>query len=376
MNNKKLIISTGFALFSMFFGSGNLVFPLAVGKESGGHFLLASLGIFLTCVVAPLMGAFALYLYKGDSRSFFGTMGKYATFWFPLIALSLMGPFGVLARCLTVAHGSFRVLFPDISLTLFSIATCVCIFLVTLNKNRIVPFLGSMLTPFLLLTLGLIAFFGFWGGNFPQSSMQVTAWNSFTNGFFEGYQTMDLLASFFFSIFIIKHLSESEEKSSSSTFLFSALVGGALLSIVYFCLVYLGTVYSQELEGVPPQQMLAVVTHYSMGPLATPIVCLTVALACFTTAVVLATLFSDFLRQEVAKNRISDKLSMIITLAIAFSVSTLEFAGIAKFLGPILEALYPALIVLTVVNIASKMWDFTWIRVPVALTLFAKLCFF
>src|SRR5262245_8338583 len=108
MKNKLLIISTGFALFSMFFGSGNLVFPLVVGKESGGHYLLATLGIFLTGVVVPFLGVIAMMLYKGDNQKFFGSMGKPATFWFPLIALSLMGPFGVLARCITVAHGSFR----------------------------------------------------------------------------------------------------------------------------------------------------------------------------------------------------------------------------------------------------------------------------
>ncbi|EKE08422.1 MAG: hypothetical protein ACD_17C00172G0001, partial [uncultured bacterium] len=97
MKKNRLVISTGLALFSMFFGSGNLVFPLVVGKTSQGHFNLGALGIFLTGVLVPFLGVLAMCLFNGCTKTFFGRMGRPAVFWFPLIALSLMGPFGVLA---------------------------------------------------------------------------------------------------------------------------------------------------------------------------------------------------------------------------------------------------------------------------------------
>ncbi len=160
MKNKWLVVSTGFALFSMFFGSGNLVFPITVGQESEGHYLLAALGILFTGVVVPFLGVLGMMLYKGDIYSFFSCFGKRGTFLFSFLALALMGPFGVLARCLTVAHGALLLLLPNASLPLTSILMCVVIYFLAVNKNKIVTTLGTVLTPFLLLAIAMIAFFG------------------------------------------------------------------------------------------------------------------------------------------------------------------------------------------------------------------------
>lgn len=365
-------------MFSMFFGSGNLVFPLTVGKDSDGHFLFATLGMLLTGVLVPFLGVIAMMLLKGDTKSFFGSMGKHATFWLPLIILSLMGPFGVLARCLTVAHGSFRLVFPETSLIVFSAISCVIIYYMTTNKSRIVPILGNFLTPFLLIALFLVTLFGFWYGT-SQEHVGGTAWNALTQGVLQGYQTMDLLAAFFFSTFVIQHLeklyqNENEHAPLFKVFFKSTLLGAFLLSIVYFGLVYLGALYGPSLEGVPPQEMLGTIASKTLGSFSAPIVCITVVLACFTTAIVLASLFASFLFKEVFQGKVSENQSMLITLLIAFAISTLEFAGIARFIGPILECLYPALIVLTMINIANKLWGMKQRRWPVALTLLAKLC--
>ena len=377
MKSKYLILSTGFALFSMFFGSGNLVFPLIVGKESGGHFILAALGICLTGVLIPFLGAIGIMLFNGNSQRFFGIMGKPATFWFPLLALSLMGPFGVLARCITVAHGSFRLIFPHVSLISFSLASCLVIYLIALNKQQIVSKLGTWLTPFLLLTLAGISVMGVLYSP-PLTELPNNSLPAFTNGFLQGYQTMDLLAAFFFSTFIIHHLTQAATTVSPSfnvkgVFLAASCVGVGLLSAIYISLVYLGTAYSSLLIDVPPQEMLGKIAQETMGPLAAPIVCLAVILACLTTAIVLAVLFSDFLKKEIAKDKINDPFAMVCTLAIAFAVSTLDFSGIASILAPILEAVYPALIVLTVINICSQVWGIKERRWPVVATLAAKL---
>lgn len=380
MKNKYLIASTGLALFSMFFGSGNLVFPIVVGKESGGHFLWASIGIILTGVLVPFLGAFGMMLFKGDTKGFFGSMGKAATFWFPLIALSLMGPFGVLARCITVAHGSFRLMFPETSLAAFSAAGCVVIFFVAINKNKIVPLLGSILTPLLLISLLCIVYYGFQFGHIPDTAATGSL-SALTNGFFQGYQTMDLLAAFFFSTFVIGYLEKNMAQMAGSdnslkVFLKAAFLGAGLLSCVYAVLVMLGSIYSSQLESIPPQEMLGVIAHYALGPMAAPIVCITVILACLTTAVVLTALFADFLHKEVAAEKMPEKVSVVITLGIAFLVSTLEFSGIARFLGPILETIYPALITLAVLNIGTKLWGWKNLRWPVVATLVAKLAAF
>lgn len=361
-------------MFSMFFGSGNLVFPLIVGQASGGHFGLASLGIILTGVLVPFLGILAMFLFNGSAGDFFGRLGKPAKFWFPLIALSLMGPFGVLARCITVAHGAYCLLFPETPLWLFSLVSCVVIFLLTVRKNRIVPLLGTFLTPVLLLSLAAITTFGLLYADLPTATPEM-GWDSFKNGIFQGYQTMDLLAAFFFSAFVIKHLKKSHESPEKSLpiFMKASFIGAGLLSVIYVFLVLLGSMYAPQLAAVPPQEMFGFVAQAALGPWAAPIVASAVVLACLTTAIVLTSLFADFLRKEVTKEKINNPIALCVTLLIAFGTSTLEFSGIAKFLGPIMEAIYPALIVLTVLSIFHKLWGWTTVRVPIAIAFALKL---
>ena len=377
MKNKLFVLGTGFALFSMFFGSGNLVFPITVGQESEGHFLLAALGILLTGVVVPFLGVLGMMLYRGDKYSFFNCFGKKGTFIFSFLALALMGPFGVLARCLTVAHGALLMIWPEASLPVTSLCMCLIIFLLAVNKNKIVSTLGTVLTPCLLLAIACIAYFGLKNGALSEMTSQ-NGWGALKNGFFQGYQTMDLLAAFFFSQFVIEHLrkvgSEEGESAVLKHFYKSSLIGGGILAMVYFALVLLGWIYSSQLVGIAPQEMLGVIAMESLGPLAAPCVCLAVLFACLTTAIVLASLFADFLRTEVSKDKLGNKISLLITLAIGFVVSTFDFAGIARFLGPVLEATYPALIALTLVNIGNVYFGKKSSHWPFTITLAAKLC--
>ncbi|MBS0627079.1 MAG: branched-chain amino acid transport system II carrier protein [Verrucomicrobia bacterium] len=378
MNKKLLIFSTGFALFSMFFGSGNLVFPITVGQQSGGHFLLAALGILLTGVVVPLLGVLGMMLYNGSIKNFFSSFGSIGTFAFSFASLALMGPFGVLARCFTVAHGAIESLVPNLPLYVTSLVFCLFIYLMTVKKNTIIPTLGTILTPLLLLAIAAIAFFAF---NDPLPIITVKTiggWSAFKNGFFQGYQTMDLLAAFFFSVFVINHLQsakkqETTEKGYLKVFLQSSALGGGVLATVYGILVILGSKYAPSLASLPPQEMLGHIAMRTLGTMATPSLCLLVVLACFTTAIVLASLFSDFLQKEVCKGKINHHVSILITLTIGFFVSTLGFSGISKFIGPVLEVIYPALIMLTFVNIAHKFWGVKSSHWPVTLTFVARL---
>lgn len=355
-----LILTTGFAMFSMFFGSGNLVFPIQVGMQSDGHTWFASLGILLTGVLVPLLGSLVILLYRGENHNFFATMGKSATFWLPLVALSLMGPFGVAARCITVAHGSFVHLYAATPLWLFSLLMCAIIFLSTRKQSKVLSLLGTYLTPLLLVSMSLIIIFGLWFG-LPVVAAGQGEFHAVANGLLQGYQTMDLIAAFFFSTFVIHHLPDSllqdgGNRNLVKTFLAAATIGMSLLALIYVGMTYLGASYSNLLQGVAPEQLLGSIAFHAMGASASIVVCIAVVLACFTTAVVLVSLFAEFLQVEITKNKLSEKWAMIISLLITFLISTLEFSGIAAFLKPILDAVYPALIVLTAMGISHKLW--------------------
>jgi LIVCS family branched-chain amino acid:cation transporter len=233
--------------------------------------------------------------------------------------------------------------------------------LLTLHqKNHIMGLLGTVLTPFLLLAIAMIAIFGLMYGEFPANAGE-NAWFAFQNGFLQGYQTMDLLAAFFFSQFVMQQLSKrlaekGQEDHLLPIFCKASLVGITALSSVYVILVLLGTLYAPMLNGVPPQEMLGLIAIESLGSYAAPCVCLAIALACLTTAIVLTSLFADFIRDKVTGGKLGNRSALLITLAIGFTVSTLDFNGIARFIGPLLEMIYPALIAITIINIALKLF--------------------
>lgn len=353
MNNQRsLALTTGLALFCMFFGSGNLVFPLLVGTQSGDNAVWATLGLSITAVLVPLLGCIGIMLYNGQLDKFFRILGSKGFFIFAFASLALMGPFGVLARCLTVAYGTFAKFHPEISLIPFSLVSCALLFVSALWRDQILQLLGKWLTPALLGSLVAIFLCSFFMG-FPEVSQSQDAWSAFSLGTFQGYQTMDLLAAFFFSGFIIVQLAKDGGDSTQRlrVFLQASLIAGLLLATVYAGLVYLGVQHSEKLTSVPPEMMLATVATLSMGNWGGAVVCIAFGLACYTTAIVLTVLFADFLRKDMSKGKIPQWASLSITLGIAFAVSTLEFSGIARFLGPLLEMVYPLLIALSIWNI-------------------------
>ena len=59
MKNKKESLVLGLALFAMFFGAGNLIFPPSIGASVGDRWHMAILGFFTTGIGLPLLGIMA-----------------------------------------------------------------------------------------------------------------------------------------------------------------------------------------------------------------------------------------------------------------------------------------------------------------------------
>lgn len=374
-----LIFSTGFAMFAMFFGSGNLVFPLLIGKAVGANYGAAIIGLMITGVFLPFLGLLAILLFNGSYKRFFGRFDRVSAFVIPLIILSLIGPFAVIPRCITVAYGSFTMLTDSVGLPLFSLIMCVALFLATLDHKKLIPLLGNILTPFLLAALVLIIYFGV--ANSAEITYETNTLAALSTGIIEGYQTMDLLAAFFFASTVVFYMKKKLQKGKDADepvkkriILACLIIGAGFLGIIYGFFVYMGAAYAPLLEAVPAEKSLAIITHETLGIYGGPVVCTAVILACFTTAIVLTSVTTEFFQEKVFRNKISLGATTILTLGISFLVSNLEFSGIAVVLKPILEAIYPAIITFTFLNIAFKLWDFKPLKRPVyivfALTLF------
>lgn len=375
------ILSTGFAMFSMFFGAGNVVFPLALGQIAQDKTIFAIIGLLFSAVAVPFLGLITMILFDGNYRAFFSRIGEMPGFIVSCIIMGLIGPFGAIPRCISLSHSTLSMFLNEggISLPLFSFLSCVIIFLFTFRPGRILDLLGYVLTPFLLLSLGIIIIKGLMSTKTLHSSTLGDI-SSFLFGFKEGYQTMDLLGAFFFSSVVLLGLKNDFEPKSKSDFkrltllaIKASLVGAFLLAIIYIGFSFVAAYYSDSLTLVSQDKLIGAIALQVLGPYAGIITSLAVALACLTTAIALTNVFAEFLHKDISKKKLSYFTSLLITLGVTFIISTLDFNGIVKFLSPILQVFYPSLILLTLLNLLYKLYGITLVKGPVLALFFLTL---
>lgn len=373
MTRALALFSVGMAMFSMFFGAGNVVFPLIVGQATTDQSLWAMIGLVITAVGIPFTGLFAMSLYDGSYQNFFSRLGKWPGYLIALVIMGLIGPFGCMPRCIALSYSTTKMFFPEIGVVFFGLACSIAIYLTSIKKSRVIDYVGWILTPFFLFAIGLIVVMGLMNHPEEIAASSFGTFDSFIHGLKSGYHTMDLLASFFFCSVVIGALrkisltnGEPDKKLLMRNALYASGIGAFLLAIVYVGMSSVAALHSTQLAGVSADKLLGTVALEVLGPSAGIVTCVAVIMACLTTAIALAAVFSEFLQQEVVKNKISYRTSLIITLVITFLVSTLEFGGIFKVLAPIVSVLYPALLLLSLVNIAYKVWGFDNVKVPVA----------
>ncbi len=349
-------------MFSMFFGSGNLVFPLLIGYETTNYYAFAIVGLLITAVCVPFLGLLGMIQFNGDRKAYFSSLGKTPAFILTLLMLAMMGPFGVIPRCITVAFGGLMLMVPDLSFVLFSFIFCLSTGVLIWKRNRIVSIIALVLTPFKLGSIVFLIIAGLYFGDVPLPSLH-TPKDSFLMGVMQGYQTMDLIAAFFFACTIYEYLqiknndgknALTQERLLFKMGIYSSLIGASLLSLVYIGFVMLGAKYAPILKGIPPESMLTEIARHALGVYAMPVVALTLAISCLATATVLTTLFVDFLQDDVSLGRLTRPHSILLTLAISFGISLLGFQSICVWLGSILEWIYPLLLVYAIVQIIRK----------------------
>lgn len=357
MKQYKLMFVYGFAIFAMFFGSGNLVFPLRIGQFSGNSWFLGFIGLFITGILLPFLGLFVIKLHKGNYISFFAEAGKFAAIILPLFTLSLLGAFGVVPRCITVAHGGINYLLPGFSLTIFSFLFCTATYFICLKDRIMVNILGKWMSPFLLLSLCTLIAVGIFYA--PDTLPPINSTTALYNGFFTGYQTMDLFAAFFFSALVFKQIqailpNTDDHRLIIKTALKPSIIGAAMLSAVYLGFVFLGAHYSNLLQNVDSELMLPTIATYTLGSSAAFIIGGAIIFSCLTTAVALNNIYARYLLNTLKLKQTYFPIILLGTTLISFGVSLLDFKGIASFLAPALEVSYPGLIALTILSICIK----------------------
>jgi LIVCS family branched-chain amino acid:cation transporter len=348
---QKLLIY-GFAIFSMFFGSGNLVFPLKIGQESGGSWQIGFLGLFLTGILLPFLGLFAIKLHKGSYEAFFSQVGEVLGKIITLFTLSLLGSFGVVPRCITVAHAGVSYVYPEFSLTLFSALFSLLCFIFCIKDNFMIAVLGKWITPILLACLAWLIICGVGHAEAGVLSLKSEATEIFLSSFLTGYQTMDLIAAFFFSSLIFKQMQqdcvdEGGDDQMIRKALYPSILGAFLLALVYAGFVYLGAHYAEITANVANEFILPTIASHVLGAGASKLIAVIIIFSCLTTAIALNNIYARYLSSLFNGGGRLFLLFLSLTTTVSFLISLLDFYGIAKFLAPVLELSYPGLIILT-----------------------------
>lgn len=354
----------------MFFGAGNIIFPLILGRLSGNETPYAILGLGISAVAFPFLGLIAMMLYQGNIGVFLGRIGKWPAFVLLFVLQMSQGPAGAMPRLVTLMHASIKPYFPSFSLFLFSLLVCAIVFVLTIKPQKIIHLLGVILTPIFLLTLGSLILVGAIWAPDVQPVYEGGA-HHFAQGLTMGYQTMDLIAALLFATVILPHLSQgtNDPKEVRRRMISASLIASGLLMATYIGLCWISAHHSWTLGVVAPEELLQRIALKVLGPVGGMISAASVFLACLTTAISLAAVFSSYIQEHLLKNRIGNGTALALTLGMTVAFATLGFSGIVKLWGPLLNALYPSLIVLCILNIAHCLYRVKPIQAPVFFTL-------
>ena len=342
-------IVVGFALFSMFFGAGNVIFPPYLGFGAGTQWVNGFLFYFIADIGLALFALFTL-LKVGGSENITGRIGSVASNILMSAIILCIGPMVAIPRtAATTFEMSVAPLISGVSPVIFSVAFFIVVLLLSIRQSAVIDVVGKVLTPALLIGLlvliikGIISPLGSIVNPHVDSSFVIV------NGIKSGYQTMDVLAALAFGIIILKSAQEkgySDARESSKMIRAAAVIAGALLLIVYFGLTYLGATSASLFSlDISRAELVIGIVERLLGKVGLVIFAVVVALACMTTAVALVSSAASFF-EKLTKGRLSYATLVIIICVSSAVISNLGLDRIVAVASPILDIVYPPTLVL------------------------------
>ena len=346
----------GFALFAMFFGAGNLIFPPHLGFLSGSKWFITLLSFALTGIGLPMLGIFAVGKSGGDIQSFAGKVHPVFADTLGTVIMLAIGPLLAMPRTAATTHEiSVQPFLPSVSPIVTSVVFFGLVLLVSVFPSRVVGAVGKYITPFLILVLSAIIIRAFIEPVGVPVAYETE--NRFRAGFLEGYQTMDALASVMFAPVVLQAIRArgyKDEKTQLKLNIFAGIIAALGLLLVYGGLMYAGACSGSVFPaGTTRTDLLSGICGRLWGNAGRIILAAAMALACFTTATGLAASTGQYF-ERLFKNKVPYRVIVIAVCALSCWFSIYGVEAIIRFALPLLQASYPVYIFLTLMNLADR----------------------
>lgn len=352
MNKTKEVWIAGFALFSLFFGAGNLILPPNLGVKAGPDWWIVVFGFITTAIIIPILAIFAhaklqgtLYDFGKKVSPIFSTIFCFLIY---IIAVAIPSP-----RTAAVTHEMAIQPFFDSSAIVTSIIYFGLVFIFAINRTRIISLIGQFLTPIIVLILLIIIGISFFTASGTMNSS--TFKNPFIDGILEGYQTFDAIAGVVVGAVIIISLNFSSHttfEAKRSLIRKAGFIAGTGLLVIYGGLILSGALFSATFaENASRIEVLSNLSTQTLGNLGTTFLSVLVALACFTTAVGIVTGAADYIKGICNNSKVSYLITAVIASVIGIIVGSYQVDFIITLAVPALMFLYPITIVLILLNV-------------------------
>lgn len=360
---KKDIITCGFALFAIFFGAGNLIFPPYLGVMSGDRWYQSMIGFLLTDPVLPIIGVLATMRLGGRADDLGKRVSPKFAKLLGTLAILFIGPLFAVPRTGATTHEIFiqPVFGENVPIFVTSAIFFAITWWIAVNPSKVIDYVGNILTPVLLIILVAIIAISIISP--PGSMMTTDETNLFSYGFKEGYQTMDGLGAALMASLVITDLVRrgyEDEKTRLKAGTGVGMVAFVLLAFVYGGLTYagarVGSFYTTE---TPRTEILIGMTTLLMGSFGKIAMGLAVAVACLTTSTGLVSTCGNYF-ETVTDGKLKYKAVVTVATLISFVISLLGVDAIINIAVPVLTAIYPVVIVLILLSIFDEKINDNW----------------
>ncbi|WP_273568818.1 branched-chain amino acid transport system II carrier protein [Maribacter halichondriae] len=373
MHRTKETFVTAFALFSLFFGAGNLILPPLLGFKSGGLWWLVTLGFCISAVLIPIFGILAHARLQGTMLDFankvsptFSIVYCYIVY---AISISLPSP-----RTASVTHEIGIQPFFDSPSILTSLIYFALVFIFVINRSKILDIIGKLLTPAIILILFAIIGITLVWYDFQFGETDFTS--PFTNGILEGYQTFDAIGAVVVGGVIIISINIKNKKASfqekKQLIRRAGWLAGLGLFLIYAGLILTGALMSDEFNSeISRTALLSGLSTKTLGNAGNLFLSILVSLACFTTAVGIVTGTADFIKHRFGGSQKAYWITAIIGCVLGVAMGQFDVHYIIAVAVPALMFIYPITIVLILLNVVPERFAsekvFRWVIIATIL---------